>query len=291
VIEKAFLEARAQVDAAVLHWQTRIAAGKTVGRFAERAAHLLASARGDYNARVIGTSEMVLERSERLQRLQEHALLAANKSFRQQLVLLEYTAADSFREKLVKLLRSKPFNQGGTNKETAGAAVPVEEPERAALRETVAEFRAQAAELEDAELGMVLTDDRVDEVTAALEQLMAEFPESSLAKLEEVRKLERYTTAAAATSGRERGTTVPGRGRRRRGLARALGVSLGLVGMLRPPGFGNLQGFVGYATSVFGTPLDLLLGVQNDGDAPEVRAAGAILFFFAFILFILSFAL
>jgi hypothetical protein len=284
VIEKAFLEARAQVDAAVFLWQTRIAAGKTVGRFAERAAHLLASARGDYNARVIGTSEMVLERSERLQRLQEHALLAANKSFRQQLVLLEYTAADSFREKLVKLLRSKPFNQGGTNKETAGAAVPVEEPERAALQETVAEFRAQAAELEDAELGMVLTDDRVDEVTAALEQLMAEFPESSLAKLEEVRKVERYTAAAAAAaltsggSGRERGTTVPGRGRRRRGLARALGVSLGLVGMLRPPGFGNLQGFVGYATSVFGTPLDLLLGVQNDGDAPEVRVAGAVCF-------------
>jgi hypothetical protein len=51
-------------------------------------------------------------------------------------------------------------------------------------------------------------------------------------------------------------------------------VSLSLVGMLRPPGFGNLQGFVGYATSLLGLPLDLLLGVQNDGDSPEVSKCG-----------------
>ena len=40
--------------------------------------------------------------------------------------------------------------------------------------------------------------------------------------------------------------------------------------MLRPPGFGNLQGYMGYSTSMLGLPLDLLLGVQNDGDSPEV---------------------
>jgi hypothetical protein len=36
--------------------------------------------------------------------------------------------------------------------------------------------------------------------------------------------------------------------------------------MLRPPGFGNLQGYLGYATSLLGLPLDLLLGVHNDGN-------------------------
>ena len=51
---------------------------------------------------------------------------------------------------------------------------------------------------------------------------------------------------------------------------RAVNLGLSLVGMLRPPGYGNLQGFAGYSTGLFGLPLDLLLGVQNDGDSPEV---------------------
>ena len=62
-----------------------------------------------------------------------------------------------------------------------------------------------------------------------------------------------------------------GRGRKRKGIAKLLGVSFQLVGMLRPPGFGNLQGYIGYASSLLGFPLDLLLGIQNDGDSPEVR--------------------
>ena len=52
---------------------------------------------------------------------------------------------------------------------------------------------------------------------------------------------------------------------------RAINFVLSLVGMLRPPGYGNLQGFVGYSgLSMFGVPVETLLGVQNDGDAPEV---------------------
>jgi hypothetical protein len=77
----------------------------------------------------------------------------------------------------------------------------------------------------------------------------------------------RQRTGAAAAAN-------AGRGRKRKGLAKALGVSLSLVGMLRPPGFGNLQGFVGYATSLLGLPWGLLLGVQNDGDSPEVSKCG-----------------
>ena len=40
--------------------------------------------------------------------------------------------------------------------------------------------------------------------------------------------------------------------------------------MFRPPGTGGLQGFAGYSTGIFGLPLELLLGVQNDGDSPDV---------------------
>eukprot|EP01035_Chromulina_nebulosa_P018117 gene18117-23771_t len=40
--------------------------------------------------------------------------------------------------------------------------------------------------------------------------------------------------------------------------------------MFRPPGYGNLQGYANYATSLAGLPFDLLFGVQNDGESPEI---------------------
>jgi hypothetical protein len=40
--------------------------------------------------------------------------------------------------------------------------------------------------------------------------------------------------------------------------------------MFRPPGFGNLQGFIGYSTALLGIPTDLLLGFQNDGETADI---------------------
>jgi hypothetical protein len=92
----------------------------------------------------------------------------------------------------------------------------------------------------------------VEEFSNSLQTIATEFPESPSAKLEAVRKMEKQSK-----KGKKKGS-------------RAVNIGLNLVGMLRPPGYGNLQGFVGYATSLLGLPLDLMLGVQNDGDSPEV---------------------
>jgi hypothetical protein len=48
-------------------------------------------------------------------------------------------------------------------------------------------------------------------------------------------------------------------------------MGLQLVGMLRPPGYGNLQGYVSYHTGLWNWPLELLFGFHNDGDSPEVN--------------------
>ena len=95
------------------------------------------------------------------------------------------------------------------------------------------------------------TDAKV-ETRSQLKGVLEEFPESPGAKLEAVRKFD--NKAKQSQRKKERG----------------INIGLNLVGMLRPPGNGGLQGFIGYSTGLFGLPLDLLLGIHNDGDSPEV---------------------
>jgi hypothetical protein len=83
-----------------------------------------------------------------------------------------------------------------------------------------------------------------------------EFGESSFGRLEQLKKVEKLAKKQGGGSG--------SKGKR------AINLGLNLVGMLRPPGYGNLQGFVGYSTALLGLPLELLMGVHNDGDSPEV---------------------
>lgn len=239
--------------------QSRVARGHTVAKFPARVSTLLSALDRDFDrgvrVRGIGATRMARERNQRQTMLREQVLTSAGRLYLQQLAIVEFNVLNAFRRELARLVAQDL---------TADAR---REQEQLALRKALFSFRAQAAELEDADLGFSLTEARVAEVTSTLETVLREFPESSLAKLEEVRKVERQARSAkggAAAAG------AAGRGRKRKGILKALGVSLGLVGMLRPPGFGNLQGFIGYATSVFGLPLDLLLGVQNDGDSPEV---------------------
>lgn len=84
-------------------------------------------------------------------------------------------------------------------------------------------------------------------------------------------RFERMFGRRGRGQGRGKGAKAVGAGIRIFGLSPKISnIALNLVGMLRPPGLGNLQGFVGYATSLLGLPLDLMLGVHNDGESPEV---------------------
>ena len=256
MIESAYTAGVAQADVAISQWQARVASGRTVGNFAERVALLLSAAKTDFNKKVVAgaTQLAVRERGQRMSMLTGHILAAARRLFRQQQLIIEFAVTNDFRNALTKLVAREDLT-----------AAEQKEQEQQALRRAIFDYKAMAAKLEDSALGLVVDDERLSDVTAALEEIMREFPESPAAKLEEVRKVERQARRQSSGSG------GGGDGKRRKGLAKALGVSLSLVGMLRPPGYGNLQGFIGYATSLLGLPLDLLLGVQNDGDSPEVQ--------------------
>lgn len=235
-IELAYTSCIELIEAATTQWRQRIGSGKIVGKFGVRAQELLERIQKTFFEKTRG-SLMIRDRAERSQQLTAAIQATALGVFRQQLSIAQTKCTADFKKDLVALAAADDDS--------------VQTEEQQLLRKSVFSFRSMATELEVDSLGLSATA-AVEEFSNSLQTIASEFPESPAAKLEAVRKLEKQSK-----KGKKKGS-------------RAVNIGLNLVGMLRPPGYGNLQGFVGYATSLLGLPLDLMLGVQNDGDSPEV---------------------
>jgi hypothetical protein len=245
-IEAAYASAISQIEAGVAQWQERVGQGKIIGKFATRARQLLASVMKTYSSKTAGTMT-VRERANRASQIKVtfHNLLQL--LFVKQVELLQVKSNDNLQKALVKqLLKAKEELS--------------EEDMQQAMRNALFEFRAASAELEIDELGLTCSSEAVGALSETLKGTLKAFPESNVARLAELRKAESISRQ-------------PPRRRKKRGVnigLKGLNVALNLVGMLRPPGYGNLQGFLAYSTGLLGVPLDIMLGCQNDGDAPEV---------------------
>lgn len=243
-VESAYAAGLQIADSTMKHWRNRVNQGKIVAKFGDRAKQLLVGVKKSFYERTAGTL-VVRERYQREQELKLSISASITTLFRQQLLLLENEAGNHFKQSLVKLMQLYP----------EGSSELVEEQEQA-MRNTLLRFKASVGDLDvkgidgiDLEYSTELAD-----LSATLKTQLKEFPESITARLEAMRKIDKQVKKP----------------RKRKGK-RAVNIALNLVGMLRPPGFGNLQGFIGYgALSLLGLPLELLLGIQNDGDAPEI---------------------
>ena len=209
-----------------------------VGKFNDRVLELVSSSKNRFYSDTEG-SLVPRERALRANDLFTYIENAAAELFRQQLLVLQNEVTTSFRKSLVYIAR--------------GETGYSQEESQQAIRKSLFQFKAKVGELESEVLSFDASQAQ-SELTSSLQTYADEFSDSPTAKLEMLKKM----TRSAAKS----------RGKGRRGLKAALN----LVGMLRPPGSGSLQGFVGFNTGLFGLPLDLLLGVQNDGDSPEVTS-------------------
>lgn len=253
----------AEADQALTQWQYRVYTGRTVAKFADRVQHLLRSIVRNYTVRTSGTLS-VKERADRLTKLINYVSSVVEGLFRQQMILLQATTVNHFRKKLQQLssVSSIGLADDGSIVDNSSNSYANEEAikERTqSLRTSLFDFKMIAAEYEVEEIPGLNSDSSLTELTATLESLMKDFSETPTSKIDEIRKIERIARAN------------PGPRRKKNGSGKSsVNVVLNLVGMLRPPGYGNLQGFLGYATGILGLPLELLLGVQNDGDSPEV---------------------
>ena len=233
-VESCFASCAVHVDAAIMDWQVRASSGRVLGKFKQRVRDLIAFLDNKYYSSTDG-SIMNKERIERGRLLVETVQVAATNIFNQQTSLLQSQAIAKFKKSLQQLAREHDV-------------IP-SEISLQMMRQTLFDFRNNVLELELDEFALS-SEPMQGELSALLQELLKEYPESTSAKLASISNMDRKVERS---------------NQKKKG--KVINIGLSMVGMLRPPGYGNLQGYAGYATSLLGMPLELLFGIQNDGDA------------------------
>jgi hypothetical protein len=219
-------------------WYSRIGAGKLIGNFRERvlsANNLIESKYFDATAGNLASKP----RYEKGQMLRSTVRVAATNVFNQQLFIIQNKVIDQFKANLqqaaAQLGQQESFYERGQQ----------------LIRKSVYDFQNMINALEIPEFDLIAKDS-MDSVTTSLQSILGDYYNSNAGKLQIIKQMDSKVMAPKKSG-------------------KLINFGLSLVGMLRPPGFGNLQGYCGYGTSIIGVPCDFLLGIQNDGDSPEVN--------------------
>jgi len=305
-IEEAYITQYQQVEQTLLSLQQRVASGKLIVNFPNRIQKLLTSTLTNFQSYLtneLGAGQdmlMIRERTQKALLLKDFILSTATTLFDQQIYILEYQTSHSLKQQLISTAKKQlkvgkdmdvtnageeESEEGEEGEENGGKKAGnvnglTAELLQQILRNTIFSFQTSLNELENESLGITFDTKKLPEITNKFETMIKEFPESPELKLLEAQQLERQVSQGPPRRKKKRtkalfasqGQPGDGNGEEPRifGIFKAFNVGLQLVGMFRPPGYGNLQGFIGYATSILGLPLDLLLGVQNDGDSIEM---------------------
>ena len=279
-VEEAYAESLMQAEVALAQMTRRIGDGRFIVNFPQRIARLLTSVLSHFNAQVAGNA-LVRQRIERTKTLRAFVLSNAERLFQLLLQIQEIEHTNQFNREIVNTFKkfglegSSGEEEEGNEEETKKKKTkktPLSEALKQLVRRKSFDFASSVKQIEDASLGFLVPDSMIKDFSEKLENAAAAFPESPEAKLLELKKMEKQVARP------------PRRGRKKRTFG-GIGFSLSLVGMLRPPGYGNLQGFIGYGRPFFGVPVDFLLGIQNDGDSMEVSSLSIAFFLFMFFLF------
>ncbi len=223
--------------------QKRVNVGRILANFPERVKGIISAALMDFSHRINFSTLMVRERTEKARMIRDTILSGALKLLEQQVYILEIQHILSLKKDLQNLYL-KSNND-----------VPMIDLQKLA-RQSLWDFKAAVALLQDDSIGLNVPDVKSSEYAVKADAIVKDFADSPEGRMLELKKIEGKLNKSQ---------------KKRKGLFEMLGVSLSIVGMLRPHGFGNLQGLLTYATSFLGLPLDFMLGLQNDGDSLEVR--------------------
>jgi Root hair defective 3 GTP-binding protein (RHD3) len=233
-----------RVRAVAAAWQSRIARGLCVDAFGQAAVDLrqLVLTNFDHATR----SAIVLrpaERAELRQQLQQLVDGTIQQAFQGQVTNLEKATLKRFQAALLKTLANEP-------KESAESIMT---QQAAAMRKEALLFETRMGELEvpDDVVGGCTKDAPLRELAAKLNDAWQAFPDSPVAKLHRTQQVTRVVNQEKS----------PGE--------RSVRFGLDLVAMLRPDGFGSLQGFAGYQLPGGNS---ITFGVHNDADDPQVIA-------------------
>jgi hypothetical protein len=226
--------ARAKIAA----WKSRVARGLWVEAFGADAESLRARILGSFDSETLAAAGLPLVATYRLEMRTQLATLVESsirELFASQVTNLEKSTLKKFRAQLLKKLDTPPEDAPSEN--------------AAAMRAASFSFDTITGDLEVASLSLT-KDKACREMEAKLTDELMTFPDSPAAQIKRTKKVETVT-------GKEK---KPGQ--------RSLDFGLDLVAMIRPDGFGSLQGFTGYQLG----GNSVTVGVHNDADDPQTIA-------------------
>ena len=217
-------------------WKSRAARGLWVDGFGEDAESLRKRVLGGYDSETLAGAGLPTVAPYRLEmRNQLEALVDSSirELFDAQVANLEKNTLKKFKAELLRML------------DTPAEDAPTENA--AAMRAASFSFDSIVEDFQVPSLSLTKDKPCRDMEAKLTDELMA-FPSSPQAKLKLTKKVEKVTNKEKK----------PGQ--------RSIDFGLDLVAMLRPDGFGSLQGFAGY--QIGGN--SITFGVHNDADDPQV---------------------
>jgi hypothetical protein len=227
--------------AKIASWKHRVSRGLLVDKFGMNADSLLQRTLDLFDRDTMSAAGLPVAGEQRLvirQRLQQRMEKTLKDLFDVQMGILEKSTLKKFNHSLLKKMgkdgldTTKFFDDNAT-----------------ALRTALFAFETSAALLEIPSLSLTKSN-AVRDVTGKLNNALMTFPDSPAAKIKAMKKVEQTVS------------------KKKKPSEGSIDLALDVVAMIRPDGFGNLQGFAGYQLG----PHSVTVGVHNDADDPQVIA-------------------
>lgn len=240
-VEHALARHSRTVRAKSAAWQSRIARGLLVDRFGAQASDLRTAVATAFDAETAsgaGLPAVATHRFERRTQLLELVDATIRQAFAGQVANLEKLTLKRFNNQLLQTVNSPESTETVTTNNAA------------TLRKNALLFDKAMEDLEVAVLGLS-KDKAFRDISAKLNDALDAFPDSPAAKLKRTMLLNKIVNKEKE----------PGE--------RSVSFGLDLVVMLRPDGFGSLQGYAGYQLPGGNS---ITFGVHNDADDPQVIA-------------------
>ena len=227
--------------AKIASWKHRASRGLLVDKFGMEADSLLQRTLDLFDRDTMSAAGLPAAGEQRLvirQRLQQRMEKTLNDLFDMQMGILEKKTLKKFNHSLLKKLSKDGLDSAKFFEDNATA-----------LRTALFAFETSAALLEIPSLSLTKSN-AVRDMTGKLNNALMTFPDSPAAKIKAMKKVEQTVS------------------KKKKPSEGSIDLALDVVAMIRPDGFGNLQGFAGYQLG----PHSVTVGVHNDADDPQVIA-------------------
>jgi Root hair defective 3 GTP-binding protein (RHD3) len=244
-INTASLKLTRTIRAKVSNWKSRIGRGLFIQDFGSEVATLRKRILDLYDSETrlgVGVATVAPYRYEMRQQLQQYMDTSIKQVFQGQVTNLEKATLKRFNAALLLTVDN--------NKNTKESAESIQGKNAATMRKEALLFETVLDDLAVPELGLT-KDKAIRTLTTKLNNALNTFRDSPAAKLKRLQQVTKVVNKEKE----------PGQ--------RSISFGLDLVAMLRPDGFGSLQGFAGYQLPGGNS---ITFGVHNDADDPQVIA-------------------